>query len=157
VTAAKVLQALESRGWSLALAESLTGGLLADAFVSVPGASKVLRGSIVAYATEIKHELLGVDESLLAEVGAVDPGVAIEMAVGAANRLGADVGLSATGVAGPDEQDGNPVGTVFIGIVTPNGSDVLPLQLVGSRQEIREQAASAAVDALLTLLTENSQ
>ena len=157
MTAAKVLQALESRGWSLALAESLTGGLLADAFVSVPGASKVLRGSIVAYATEIKHELLGVDESLLAEVGAVDPGVAIEMAVGAANRLGADVGLSATGVAGPDEQDGNPVGTVFIGIVTPNGSDVLPLQLVGSRQEIREQAASAAVDALLTLLTENSQ
>jgi nicotinamide-nucleotide amidase len=157
VTAAKVLQTLESRGWSLALAESLTGGLLADAFVSIPGASKVLRGSIVAYATEIKHELLGVDESLLAEVGAVDPGVAIEMAVGAANRLGADVGLSATGVAGPDEQDGNPVGTVFIGIVTPNGSDVLPLQLVGSRQEIREQAASAAVDALLTLLTENSQ
>lgn len=157
MTAAKVLQALESRGWSLALAESLTGGLLADAFVSVPGASKVLRGSIVAYATDIKHELLGVDESLLAEVGAVDPGVAIEMAVGAANRLGADVGLSATGVAGPDEQDGNPVGTVFIGIVTPNGSDVLPLQLAGSRQEIREQAASAAVDALLTLLTENSQ
>ncbi len=157
MTAAKVLQTLESRGWSLALAESLTGGLLADAFVSIPGASKVLRGSIVAYATEIKHELLGVDESLLAEVGAVDPGVAIEMAVGAANRLGADVGLSATGVAGPDEQDGNPVGTVFIGIVTPNGSDVLPLQLVGSRQEIREQAASAAVDALLTLLTENSQ
>ena len=157
MTAAKVLQALESRGWSLALAESLTGGLLADAFVSVPGASKVLRGSIVAYATDIKHELLGVDESLLAEVGAVDPGVAIEMAVGAANRLGADVGLSATGVAGPDEQDGNPVGTVFIGIVTPNGSDVLPLQLAGSRQEIREQAASAAVDALLALLTENSQ
>lgn len=157
MTAAKVLQALESRGWSLALAESLTGGLLADAFVSVPGASKVLRGSIVAYATEIKHELLGVDESLLAQVGAVDPGVAIEMAVGAANRLGADVGLSATGVAGPDEQDGNPVGTVFIGIVTPNQSDVLPLQLAGSRQEIREQAASAAVDALLALLTENSQ
>jgi nicotinamide-nucleotide amidase len=157
VTAAKILQALESRGWSLALAESLTGGLLADAFVSVPGASKVLRGSIVAYATEIKHELLGVDESLLAQVGAVDPGVAIEMAVGAANRLGADVGLSATGVAGPDEQDGNPVGTVFIGIVTPNQSDVLPLQLAGSRQEIREQAASAAVDALLALLTENSQ
>ncbi len=157
MTAAKILQALESRGWSLALAESLTGGLLADAFVSVPGASKVLRGSIVAYATEIKHELLGVDESLLAQVGAVDPGVAIEMAVGAANRLGADVGLSATGVAGPDEQDGNPVGTVFIGIVTPNQSDVLPLQLAGSRQEIREQAASAAVDALLALLTENSQ
>jgi nicotinamide-nucleotide amidase len=157
VTAAKVLQALEARGWSLALAESLTGGLLADSFVSVPGASKVLRGSIVAYSTDIKHELLGVDDSLLAEVGAVDPGVAIEMAVGAANRLGAKVGLSATGVAGPDEQDGNPVGTVFIGIVTPNGSDVVPLQLTGTRQEIRTQAASAAVEALLAVLTENSQ
>ena len=157
MTAAKVLQALEARGWSLALAESLTGGLLADAFVSVPGASKVLRGSIVAYATEIKHELLGVDDSLLAEVGAVDPGVAIEMAVGAANKLGADVGVSATGVAGPDEQDGNPVGTVFIGIVTPLGSDVVPLQLSGTRQEIREQAVSAAVEALLIHLTENSQ
>lgn len=157
MTAAKVLQALEARGWSLALAESLTGGLLADAFVSVPGASKVLRGSIVAYASEIKHELLGVDDSLLAEVGAVDPGVAIEMAVGAANKLGADVGVSATGVAGPDEQDGNPVGTVFIGIVTPSGSDVVPLQLSGTRQEIREQAVSAAVEALLIHLTENSQ
>lgn len=157
MTAAKVLQALEARGWSLALAESLTGGLLADAFVCVPGASKVLRGSIVAYATEIKHELLGVDDSLLAEVGAVDPGVAIEMAVGAANKLGADVGVSATGVAGPDEQDGNPVGTVFIGIVTPHGSDVVPLQLSGTRQEIREQVVSAAVEALLIHLTENSQ
>ena len=157
MTAAKVLQALEARGWSLALAESLTGGLLADSFVSVPGASKVLRGSIVAYSTDIKHKLLGVDDALLAEVGAVDPGVAIGMAVGAANRLGAEVGLSATGVAGPDEQDGNPVGTVFIGIVTPNGSDVVPLQLTGTRQEIRTQAASAAVEALLAVLTENSQ
>lgn len=157
MTAAKVLQALEARGWSLALAESLTGGLLADAFVSVPGASKVLRGSIVAYATELKSELLGVDEALLAEVGPVDPGVAIEMAVGAANRLGADVGVSATGVAGPDDQDGVSVGTVFIGIVTPGGSDVVPLLLKGTRQEIRAQAATAAVEALLAVLTENSQ
>lgn len=157
MSAEKVLQALEARGWTLALGESLTGGLLADAFVSVPGASKALRGSIVAYATDLKQELLGVDGALLEESGAVDPGVAIEMAVGAANTLGADVGVSATGVAGPDEQDGNPVGTVFIGIVTPNGSDVIPLTLEGSRHEIRVQAVSAAVAALLVVLTDNSQ
>jgi nicotinamide-nucleotide amidase len=157
VTAALALAQLEARGWTLALAESLTGGLLADAFVSVPGASNVLRGSIVAYATELKHELLGVDEALLAEVGPVDPGVAIEMAVGAANRLGSDVGVSATGVAGPDEQAGIAVGTVFIGVVTPSGSDVVPLFLSGTRQEIRAQAATAAVEALLAVLTENSQ
>jgi nicotinamide-nucleotide amidase len=157
VSAEKVLQALEARGWHLALAESLTGGLLADAFVSVPGASRVLRGSIVAYSTDLKHELLGVDDELLKTSGAVDPGVAIEMAVGAANKLGAEVSLSATGVAGPDEQDGNPVGTVFIGIVTPSGSDVIPLALRGSRAEIRSQAVEAAVAALLEVLTENSQ
>jgi nicotinamide-nucleotide amidase len=157
MNAAKVLQLLEARGWSLALAESLTGGLLADAFVSVPGASKVLRGSVVAYATELKHELLGVDAELLASNGAVDAEVAIAMAVGAANRLGADVAISATGVAGPDEQDGKKVGTVFIGLVTPYGADVVELTLNGSRAEIRSQAVSGAVSALLEVLTENSQ
>ena len=157
MNAAKVLQLLEARGWSLALAESLTGGLLADAFVSVPGASKVLRGSVVAYATELKHELLGVDAELLASNGAVDAEVAIAMAVGAANRLGADVAISATGVAGPDEQDGKKVGTVFIGLVTPDGADVVELALSGSRAEIRSQAVSGAVSALLDVLTENSQ
>jgi nicotinamide-nucleotide amidase len=157
VSAAKALEALEARGWSLALAESLTGGLLADAFVSVPGASKVLRGSVVAYATDLKQELLGVDADLLAANGAVDPSVAIEMAVGAANRLGADVALSTTGVAGPDEQDGKGVGTVFVGLLTPDGSSVIELHLAGSRAEIRSQAVTAAVAELLEVLTGNSQ
>jgi len=157
VSAAKALEALEARGWSLALAESLTGGLLADAFVSVPGASKVLRGSVVAYATDLKQELLGVDADLLAANGAVDPSVAIEMAVGAANRLGADVALSTTGVAGPDEQDGKSVGTVFVGLLTPDGSSVIELHLAGSRAEIRSQAVTAAVAELLEVLTGNSQ
>jgi nicotinamide-nucleotide amidase len=157
VSAAKALEALEARGWSLALAESLTGGLLADAFVSVPGASKVLRGSVVAYATDLKQELLGVDADLLAANGAVDPSVAIEMAVGAANRLGADVALSTTGVAGPDEQDGKSVGTVFVGLLTPDGSSVIELHLAGSRAEIRSQAVTAAIAELLEVLTGNSQ
>jgi nicotinamide-nucleotide amidase len=157
MSAAKVLEALEARGWSLALAESLTGGLLADAFVSVPGASKALRGSVVAYATELKHELLGVDAELLAANGAVDPSVAIEMAVGAANRLGADVALSTTGVAGPDEQDGKPVGTVCVGVITPSGSEVFEFLLTGNREQIRRAAVDAAVEALLEVLTGNSQ
>jgi nicotinamide-nucleotide amidase len=157
VNAAKVLHELESRGWSLAIAESLTGGLLADAFVSVPGASKVLRGSVVAYATDLKNELLGVDAQLLRSRGAVDAEVAIAMAVGAANRLGADVAVSATGVAGPDEQDGKSVGTVFVGLVTPEGSNVTELHLAGSRAEIRSQAVTAAVAELLKVLTGNSQ
>ncbi len=157
MSAAEALKALEARGWSLALAESLTGGLLADAFVSVPGASKVFRGSVVAYASDLKHALLGVDSDLLAANGAVDPAVAIEMAVGAANRLGADVALSATGVAGPDKQDGKQVGTVCIGVITPESSDVFEFQFAGSREEIRRAAVAAALTELLEVLTGNSQ
>lgn len=157
MSAAVALSLLESRGWKLALAESLTGGLLADVFVQVPGASKVLRGSIVAYATDVKHSVLGVQEDLLAKVGPVNPEVALAMAVGAANQLSADVALATTGVAGPDEQDGNPVGTVFIALVTPLGSDVAALQLSGDRASIRLQAAEAAVSLLEEFLTENSQ
>lgn len=157
MSATAALSLLEGRGWKLAVAESLTGGLLADAFVRVPGASKVLRGSIVAYATDLKHSALGVPEELLAQVGPVNPEVALAMAVGAANKLSADVALATTGVAGPDEQDGNPVGTVFIALVTPLGSDVTALQLSGDRASIRLQAAEAAVSLLEEFLTENSQ
>jgi nicotinamide-nucleotide amidase len=157
VNAAKALGLLEAREWKLALAESLTGGLLADAFVQVPGASKALRGSVVAYATDVKHSVLGVEEDLLAQVGPVNPEVALAMAVGAANQLVADVALATTGVAGPDEQDGNPVGTVFIALVTPIGSDVRALQLSGDRASIRNQAVEEAVSMLEEFLTDNSQ
>lgn len=157
MNAAKSLGLLEAREWKLALAESLTGGLLADAFVQVPGASKALRGSVVAYATDVKHSVLGVEEDLLAQVGPVNPEVALAMAVGAANQLGADVALATTGVAGPDEQDGNPVGAVFIALVTPIGSDVRALQLSGDRASIRNQAVEEAVSMLEEFLTDNSQ
>ncbi|MEY4452771.1 MAG: hypothetical protein RIT51_449 [Actinomycetota bacterium] len=157
MNAAKSLGLLEAREWKLALAESLTGGLLADAFVQVPGASNALRGSVVAYATDVKHSVLGVEEDLLAQVGPVNPEVALAMAVGAANQLGADVALATTGVAGPDEQDGNPVGTVFIALVTPIGSDVRALQLSGDRASIRNQAVEEAVSMLEEFLTDNSQ
>jgi nicotinamide-nucleotide amidase len=157
VSAAEILSLLEARGWSLALAESLTGGLLADAFVGVPGASKVLRGSVVAYATVAKSDLLGVDQELLAKAGAVDPAVALEMAAGAAKVFKAEVALSATGVAGPDTQDGVAVGTVFIGVLTPGGSEVVALSLKGDRAEIRAGAVAGALNALQRALSGDSQ
>ena len=157
MSAAEILSLLEARGWSLALAESLTGGLLADAFVGIPGASKVLRGSVVAYATVAKSDLLGVNRELLAKAGAVDPSVALEMAAGAAKVFKAEVALSATGVAGPDTQDGVAVGTVFIGVLTPSGSEVVALSLKGDRAEIRAGAVAGALNALQRALSGDSQ
>lgn len=100
--AARLLAVMEGRGWTLAVAESLTGGAVCARLVDVPGASRVLRGGVTAYATDLKASLLGVDDELLAARGAVDPDVAAAMAAGVRERLGADVGLATTGVAGPD-------------------------------------------------------
>ncbi len=116
--AVRVVRLLGERGLRLATAESLTGGLLAGAVTDVPGASRVFVGGVVAYATSLKHALLGVDADLLERVGAVDPDVAAQMADGVRRRLGADVGLATTGVAGPDPQDGHAPGTVFVGVAT---------------------------------------
>lgn len=146
-TAAALLDALAARGWTLAVAESLTGGLVAADLVAVPGASTVLRGAVVAYATDVKASLLGVDAGLLARRGAVDPQVATAMAEGARAGLGADVGLATTGVAGPAAQDGHPPGTVHVAVVTPDASRVRSLQVPGDRADVRA-AACAAVLAL---------
>lgn len=155
-SAQQILSSLEAKGLHLAVAESLTGGLLSAAFVEVPGASKVLLGAIVAYQTELKHELLGVSRALLQEQGAVDPEVVAQMASGVrtrlANKTGRDehavVGVATTGVAGPDSQDGKSAGTVFIGISGPTGDFVYPLALEGNRTQIRAATVSAALDAL---------
>lgn len=117
--AARVLLRLQERGETLAVAESLTGGLVAAELTSVPGASQAFRGSVTAYATSLKRDVLGVDGALLAERGAVDPAVARSMAAGVRRVLGADWGISTTGVAGPEPQDGKPVGTVFIAVSGP--------------------------------------
>jgi nicotinamide-nucleotide amidase len=119
--AADVIRALVGRGQTLATAESLTGGLLAATIVEVAGASAAFRGGLVAYATDLKASLAGVAPELLAERGPVDPDVAAALARGARERCGADWGLSTTGVAGPTEQDGRPVGTVFVGLAGPDG------------------------------------
>ncbi|ACZ30268.1 CinA domain protein [Xylanimonas cellulosilytica DSM 15894] len=144
---ADVLAAAAARGWSLAVAESLTGGLVVAALVAVPGASAVLRGGVVAYATDLKASLLGVDPGLLAEHGAVHPGVAAAMAAGVRRAAGADVGLATTGVAGPDPQDGVEPGRVYVAVATPDGDVVRRLDLPGDRAAVR----AAAVDGVLAL------
>ena len=148
-TAAQVLASLGRAGRSLAVAESLTGGMLAATLVDVPGASSVFRGAGVAYATDLKSALLGVDPALLDSRGAVDPEVARQMAAGVRDRLGADVGVATTGVAGPDPQDGQPPGTVFVAVDVRGGlSQVRALVLDGDRAAVR----AATVQAALTLL-----
>ncbi|WP_157631714.1 CinA family protein [Catelliglobosispora koreensis] len=143
----RLIATLAARGETLAVAESLTGGLLAATIVSVPGVSKVFRGGLVTYATDLKHTLAGVDADLLAEHGPVHPEVARQMAAGARERCGATWGLSTTGVAGPGAQDGVPEGVVFVAIDGPQRK-VEHLTLSGGRQTIRQ----AAVDAVLALL-----
>ncbi|WP_295010801.1 CinA family protein [uncultured Microbacterium sp.] len=151
--AAAVLDLLRSRGWTLAVAESLTGGALSAAIVDVPGASAVLTGAVVAYATPVKASLLGVDEALLAERGPVDATVAEQMARGVRRTLAmhgrpADVGLSTTGVAGPTPQSGQPVGTVHIGVSTPGSTTSRAFVFDGDRSAIRRASVTAALRLL---------
>ncbi|MGY1497144.1 CinA family protein [Streptomyces sp. QTS52] len=155
--AADVVELLTVRGETLAVAESLTGGLVAAEITSVPGASKAFRGAVTAYATELKHQVLGVDAALLATRGAVDPQVAAQMAVGVRRILGADWGIATTGVAGPEPQDGQPVGTVFVAVAGPRAADsgfegggkVTSLRLNGSRAEIRKESVRSVLALLL--------
>ncbi len=153
--AGQVIEALFEAGQTLAVAESLTGGLVVAGLVDVPGASAVLRGGVVAYATDLKQRLLGVDAELLARRGAVDAEVAGQMAAGAAARLGASWGLATTGVAGPDAQDGHPPGTVFVAVTGPAGARVRSLHLDGDRAAVREATVAAAFDLLLFALGEH--
>jgi nicotinamide-nucleotide amidase len=142
---ADLVAALAGRGQTLAVAESLTGGALTAAVVDVPGVSAVLRGGVVAYATELKHLLLGVDPDLLAAQGAVHPEVARQMAGGVRARLGATWGLATTGVAGPGSQDGHPPGTVFVAVAGPDVDRVERLLLPGGRDEVRAATVGRAL------------
>jgi nicotinamide-nucleotide amidase len=147
--AARVVARLTSAGQTVAVAESLTGGLLAARIVEVPGASVAFRGGVVAYAGDLKHTLLGVDVDLLARAGAVHPQVAAQMAGGVRERLAATWGLATTGIAGPDPQDGRPPGTVFVGIAGPDGVRTLSLSLRGGRAQVRGDTVDAALALLL--------
>jgi len=148
--AADLVVRLTAAGQTVAVAESLTGGLVAAALTDVVGASLVVRGGVLAYATDLKSGVLGVDGVLLAQVGAVDGDVAVQMANGVRSLMGATFGLATTGVAGPDPLDGKPVGTVYVAVVGPGSSRVRRLSLSGDRAHIRAQS----VHAVLALLAE---
>jgi PncC family amidohydrolase len=156
---------LAMQGRSVATAESLTGGQLGSTITAIPGASKIYRGGVIAYASDLKTDLLGVSQSLLAEGGAVQAQVALEMATGVAQRLDAEFGLAVTGVAGPDSQDGHLPGTVFVACIQRDeqgsviDSAVEQLQLIPeftdpqeARAQIREETVAAALELLLTFL-----
>jgi len=143
--AADLVARLTAAGQTVAVAESLTGGLVAAALTDIPGASVVFRGGVIAYATDIKARVLGVDEVLLSRVGSVDLEVAEQMGSGVRSLMGATYGLATTGVAGPDSVDGKPVGTVYVAVVGPGTSRVKALGLSGDRSDIRAQSVLAAL------------
>ncbi|WP_420450633.1 competence/damage-inducible protein A [Ilumatobacter sp.] len=142
-----VLEELRGRGSTLAVAESVTGGLVGARLTAIPGASDVVLGSIVSYSSDVKRRLLGVGPG---EV--VSESAAREMAHGARDLLGADVGLSLTGVAGPDEQDDQPVGTLLVGIVGPGFDEVRRVSLPGTREQMRQFSVITALGLLRTAL-----
>ncbi|HVL03436.1 MAG TPA: CinA family protein, partial [Acidimicrobiales bacterium] len=128
---------------------SMTGGLIASRCTEIPGSSSWFQGSVVSYASKVKFDLLGVPEGPV-----VSEEAATAMAEGARRALEADVGLSVTGVAGPSEQDGQPVGTVFVGLALGEGTEVEHLRLAGDRTVIRQLAAISALDLLRLRLTD---
>lgn len=151
--ATKIVAILTENRQTIAVAESLTGGLLCAELVAVPGASAVLNGAVVAYNTALKHQVLGVDASLLAIHGTVHPDVAAHMATGVRDVLGvgeqqATYGLATTGVAGPESHEGKPPGTVYVGFATTNFVETRDFSFAGDRGAVREQAVRAALECL---------
>lgn len=139
-----VLSRLEQRGWTLGVAESLTGGLIGARIASVPGASRVFQGSIASYATDVKRSVLGVTADKV-----VSRESAEQMAEGAQRVLGADVGIAATGVAGPDEQEGQPVGTVWFALALPGlPVEAMSTRLPGDRERIRQFSTISLLNIL---------
>jgi nicotinamide-nucleotide amidase len=133
---------------TVAVAESLTGGLLAAALTETPGASATMRGGLVVYATDLKASLAGVDPALLAAAGPVDREVALALARGTRARLSATYGVGVTGVAGPEAQDGTPVGTVFAAVAGPRREVVREDHLDGDRAAVRAAAVRLCLDLL---------
>jgi nicotinamide-nucleotide amidase len=146
-----VLEILRRQGRSLALAESVTGGLVAARLTSVPGASDVFKGSVVSYATEVKQDILGVPEGPV-----VSEAAAIAMAEGACRVMDADVGLALTGVAGPSEQDGQPVGTLFVGLCIEGACEAAHLRLPGDRDQMRQFAVISSLNMMRLRLLERA-
>ncbi len=152
--AVEILRLLTASRMTVAAAESLTGGLVAAALTDIPGSSQAFRGGVVAYATELKGQILGVDARLLAEHGPVYAPVAVAMADGVRKLLGATVGVATTGVAGPGSADGWPAGTVHIAVSLADDTVVRTLALAGTRAQVRRLAVEQALGLLLGRLRE---
>lgn len=143
-----LVEEMTRRKLTLAVGESLTGGELSARIVDVPGASLVLRGAVVSYATDLKHSLLGVDDELLERGGPVQAEVAVQMARGVATLCGADYGVATTGVAGPGDTKDGPAGLVYVGFAGPGlpaGAKAVELRLPGNRKEVRGGAVQGAL------------
>jgi PncC family amidohydrolase len=152
--AAEAIRLLIDRDQTIASAESLTGGLVAAALTSIPGASAAFRGGVVAYATDLKAAVLGVPADLLEQHGAVHPAVAEAMAEGARARMRTTIGVATTGVAGPDPAEGKPVGTVYIAVAGPARTTSRALALAGTREEIRTATVAGVLDLLVGTMRE---
>ncbi|MBT2595293.1 CinA family protein [Arthrobacter sp. ISL-72] len=142
-----------SRGLTVATAESLTAGMVTAVLADTPGASGMLQGGVVSYQNSVKADVLDVPRELLDAVGSVDADVAAAMAAGARRVCGADIGVATTGVAGPEPHDGKPVGTVFVGLATAEGTTSFGYVFEGNRADIRGQACAAALERLLEALS----
>src|SRR4051794_20622331 len=151
--AARVQALLIERGETVATAESLTGGRLASALTEAPGSSQSYLGGVVAYATSVKRSVLGVPAAVVEQHGVISSECALAMARGAAAVTGAPWGIGTTGVAGPDEQEGHPPGTVHVGLVGPGVSTALALELVGGRKAIQDRTCLEALSALAGILS----
>lgn len=152
--ATEILRLLTASSMTVAAAESLTGGLVAGALTDIPGSSAAFRGGVVAYAPELKAEILGVDSRMLAKHGPVYAPVAAAMAEGVRKLLGATVGVATTGVAGPGPADGWPAGTVHIAVSLADDTVVRTMALAGNRAEVRRLAVERALGLLLGRLRE---
>ncbi len=148
--AVRVGNLLLQKGYTIACAESCTGGLLTSYLTDVAGSSAYVKGSVVSYTNEVKHGVLGVSQELLDTVGAVSPEVAGEMAEGVRKVIGSDIGVSVTGLAGPGGgTDEKPVGLVFIGISGISGTNVIKCIFSGSRVDVKKQAAERALQFIV--------
>lgn len=153
--ARQVLQALLRRKQTVSTAESCTGGLLGKLLTDLPGSSAVYPGGVISYCDEVKHQILGVEQTLLETLGAVSEPVAAQMACGIRQLLHTDFGLATTGLAGPEgDGSGKPVGLVYVALADERGARVQTLHLSGGRDEIRCQASRAAFSMLLQALGE---
>lgn len=153
MNAQKIVQLLRERNETITCAESITGGALTSELVSIPGASHVLKGSIIAYSTEVKVSELKVEPTLIQEFGVVSEEVALAMARGVKAKFAAEWAISSTGVAGPGASHGVPAGTVWLALLGPGFQETVKLELMGEREMVRRGAVESALGVLERILS----